>query len=88
MPVSTADAQALWRDAPAVLAERVPALVAAFAARDWPLPTRIDRVYDASAAQRELGWRPAHGWNEVLAQFERGSAEVLPHLREFNPGAE
>jgi len=87
-PFRREDAQDLWRDAPAVLAERVPALVAAFSARDWPLPASIDRVYDASMAQRELGWRPAHDWTEVLAEFDRGSAEVLPLRREFSVAAD
>lgn len=87
-PFVPADAEALWHDAPAVLAARAPALVAAFAARGWPLPARIDRVYDASAAHRELGWRAQHGWNEVLAQQDRGSSEVLPVLRGFHSGAD
>ena len=82
-PFLRADAEALWHDAPAVLAARAPALVAAFGARGWPLPARIDRVYDAGAAASELGWRPAHGWDEVLAQHDRGSSEVLPSLRDF-----
>lgn len=87
-PFVPGDVESLWRDAPAVLAERAPALVAAFAARGWPLPARIDRVYDASAARRDLGWRPAHDWTEVLAQHDRGSAEVLPSLRGFTAATE
>lgn len=72
---------ALARDAPAVLAARVPALAAAFAARGWALPRMIDRVYDPARARGALGWTPRHGWDEVLAEWERESPEVLPPPR-------
>jgi len=65
-PFERADASALWHDAAAVIARREPALAAAFAARGWPLPARIDRVYDARRAVAALGWRPHHGWRSVL----------------------
>ncbi len=77
-PFVAADCGALWADAPAVLARRAPDLVAAFAARGWPLPARIDRVYDAGAARRELGWVPRYGPDEVLAMRDAESGEVLP----------
>lgn len=83
-PFRPDDAEGLWHDAPSVLALRAPALVAAFAARGWSLPRRIDRVYDPGSAARALGWRAQHGWTEVLAQHDRGSAEVLPPLRDFH----
>lgn len=66
-PFERKDAAALWHDAAAVIAEREPALAAAFAARGWPLPVRIDRVYDARRAMGALGWRPRQGWRSVLA---------------------
>lgn len=75
-PFRRADAQALWDDAPAVIAARAPALAAAFAARGWALPPRIDRVYDAAQAVAKLGWRPRYGFDEVIAQYEAGSPEV------------
>lgn len=77
-PFVPEDAEALWHDAPTVLARRAPALVAAFAARGWRLPARIDRVYNPEAAGRELGWYPRYGPNEVLAMLAAGSGEVLP----------
>jgi nucleoside-diphosphate-sugar epimerase len=76
-PFERGDVEALWHDAPAVLARRAPDLVAAFATRCWPLPRRIDRVYDPSAALRELNWRARFGFDDVLAQFDAGSREIL-----------
>lgn len=69
-PFQRGDAAALGHDAPAVLRQRAPDLVAAFARRGWSLPARIDRVYDSARAQAALGWRPAHGWSAVLDQAD------------------
>lgn len=69
-PFERADAPALWRDAAAVIVRREPELAAAFASRGWPLPARIDRVYDARRAVAALGWRPCHGWRSVLADHQ------------------
>jgi UDP-glucose 4-epimerase len=82
-PFQREDLEALWTSPQDVLAERCPQLVADFAARRWPLPSRIDRVYDASAAYSQWGWRSRHGHEEVIAQSERRSLEVLPRLPEF-----
>ena len=76
-PFVAADAERLWRDAPALLRERVPALARAFARRGWPLPASIDRVYVPDAAMQALGWRPRHGWEAVLGQLDAGAPEVL-----------
>ena len=76
-PFQPADCSALWRDAPSVLAQRCPELVEAFGSRGWPLPQRIDRVYCATAAMREMGWRPQHDYASVLKAFDEESAEVL-----------
>lgn len=65
-PFQPDDAAWLWHDAAAVIARREPALAAAFAARGWALPARIDRVYDARHAVAALGWRPRHGWRSVI----------------------
>lgn len=77
-PFQADDASALKRDAPSVIAQRAPELAHAFAARGWALPPSIDRVYSSAAAQRELGWAPRFGHDEVLRQLDDGSAEVLP----------
>ncbi len=61
-----------------VLSKRVPELMAAFKQRGWSLPTSIDRVYVGAKAETSLGWRPLYGFQEVLAQLDRHSLEVLP----------
>jgi nucleoside-diphosphate-sugar epimerase len=77
-PFQPTDVAALKADAPAVLRQRAPALVQAFAARGWALPASIDRVYSPALAQRELHWQPRHGFADVLCQFDDSSPEVLP----------
>ncbi len=76
-PFLVEDAEELYRDAATVLQRRTPALVAAFAERGWALPKSIDRVYDAGKALRELGWKAQFGFEEVLAQVDALSSEVL-----------
>lgn len=80
-PFRCEDAEALLRAAPSVLRARCPELVEEFELRDWSLPASIDRVYDASLAVRELGWRPHYGFDEPLAMFDAGWPEVLPPRR-------
>lgn len=77
-PFQPADMAALKADAPAVLRQRAPALVQAFAERGWALPASIDRVYSPALAQRELRWQPRHGFASVLRQLDDESPEVLP----------
>ena len=80
-PFDRGDCAALGADAASVLRERAPALVAAYEQRGWPLPARIDRVYAPALAERRLGWTSRFGFDEVLAQLDRRSGEVLPALR-------
>jgi UDP-glucose 4-epimerase len=77
-PFESDDLEDLLRDAPAVLRRRAPALAAAFATRNWPLPRSIDRVYVPFAAMQSLGWRPRYGYDEVLQMLDAESSEVLP----------
>ncbi len=76
-PFERGDLGALKSDAPAVLAQRAPALVAAFRARGWELPASIDRVYSPARALAVLDWQPRHGWESVLLALDVGSPEVL-----------
>lgn len=77
-PFERDDADALARHPRDVLALRCPELVRAFDRRGWALPASIDRVYDPGAARQGLGWRSRYGFEEVLAQHDRRSLEVLP----------
>lgn len=79
-PFVTDDLEDLLHDAPSVLRRRAPELVAAFAARNWPLPRAIDRIYSAQAAMAALGWQPRFGFDEVLRLYDAECPEVLPPL--------
>jgi len=61
-----------------VIRERVPALAAHYDTIGWKLPANIDRIYSSARAQSELGWQQKWGWEEVIAQSDRDSIEVLP----------
>ncbi|MFJ4408955.1 NAD-dependent epimerase/dehydratase family protein [Streptomyces sp. NPDC088910] len=60
------DCVALHRDADAVLAGRAPDVVEAFRDQGWPVPDRLDRVYDSTAATNAFGYRPVRGVRELL----------------------
>lgn len=76
-PFHRSDCAELAADAPSVIELRAPALATAFRARGWKLPPTIDRIYAPQAAEGGLGWRSALGFEEVLAQLDRRSLEVL-----------
>jgi UDP-glucose 4-epimerase len=65
------DTAQLCSDAAAVLQRRHPAIAAAFAARRWPLPRHLDRVYDSRAALAVLGYRPRRGVLRLLGLSAR-----------------
>lgn len=77
-PFLREDCEELWNNAANVLYRRAPDLVQDFSIRSWKLPTKIDRVYDSSKAQQELGWKPRYGYAEVLSMLDSGYSEVLP----------
>lgn len=58
--------------------EYAPKLAKDFADRAWKLPRCLDRVYDSSLAQLELGWLPKYGYESVLDMLDNDFAEVLP----------
>lgn len=68
----------LYIRADEVIREHAPALAADFENRGWCLPKSLDRVYDSTLAQRELGWQPKHGYQSVLRMLDDEIAEVLP----------
>ena len=77
-PFTREDCFALKSDAEDVLRQRCPILVKQFEQRGWRLPATIDRVYDPGLAKQKLGWESRYGADEVFAQLDRESCEVLP----------
>ncbi|MFS8050280.1 NAD-dependent epimerase/dehydratase family protein [Rhizobium sp. BR 314] len=77
-PFKPEDCKILATDAAYAIRLRAPALAAEFGRRNWPLPTVIDRIYASASAGDVLGWQSRFGYDEVLAQLDRGSLEVLP----------
>jgi UDP-glucose 4-epimerase len=77
-PFLPQDTEWLFKNASEVIELRCPELAAAFHRRKWKLPSSIDRVYSAALGTHELNWEPKYGFEEVLAQFDRRSLEVLP----------
>jgi len=68
-PFLPEDAAQLRRDAPAVLAQRVPEYLAEYARRGWRMFPGIDRVYDNAAAREALGWHPRHDFADALRRL-------------------
>jgi UDP-glucose 4-epimerase len=78
-PFARTDAAALKQDAAAVVARYFPAAPALYAARGWRLPTTIGRVYDASRAERQLGFRCTSDFGAILTALEHGGALPFAH---------
>ncbi|MEV4312562.1 NAD(P)-dependent oxidoreductase [Actinocrispum sp. NPDC049592] len=57
-PFSPTDTVELWNDAPAVIVRKAPDILDTFTAHNWPLPARIDRVYDSTLAKKLIGYSP------------------------------
>lgn len=73
-PFEPEDCDELLTDAPAVIDRRYPGLIGRMAANGWSAPRSVDRVYDSSLAQRELGFSPRFGVESCLA----GDWDPLP----------
>jgi UDP-glucose 4-epimerase len=65
-PLRREDAEALRRDAPAVVRARVAGWEAVYASQGWRMAPSLDRVYDSSRARAELGWEPRHDFAAVV----------------------
>lgn len=78
-PFARDEAAELKRDACAVIARHFPDAAALYAARGWTLPASIDRVYDAGLAERELGYRCATDFAEVLVALRTGAPLPFAH---------
>lgn len=73
-PFARADAEALKRDAAAVVGRYFPDAPEIYRRLGWRLPTSIGRVYDSGRAEQRLGFR-----------FETDFAAVLDALRSGGP---
>jgi len=82
-PFRRTDAEALKRDAASVIARLYPDAPALYARKDWSLPTRIGRVYDASLAERVLGFRARVDFAAVLAAMRENRPPPFAHDPSF-----
>jgi nucleoside-diphosphate-sugar epimerase len=78
-PFDRGDAEALKRDAAAVIARRFPDAPAHYARQGWTLPASIDRVYDSSHAERRLGFRCETDFAAVLDTLRAGAPLPYTH---------
>jgi len=77
-PFNAASCERLYLDAGSVVRELAPKLYDDFINRGWCLPQSLDRVYDSTLAQIELGWQPKYGFEAVLNMLDDELSEVLP----------
>ncbi len=77
-PFNKVCCEQLFQNASDVIQEYAPNLFEDFAKRGWLLPQLIDRVYDSSLAQQELGWYSKYGYESVLSLLDNEISEVLP----------
>ncbi len=75
-PFARDEAEALIRDAPAVIARHFPQAAELYARAGWRLPDHIDRVYDPGRAERRLGFRCRTDFAAILAAL--GAGRDLP----------
>jgi len=78
-PFARADLPDLKKDAAAVIARYFPDAAALYAARGWSLPVSIGRVYDASRAERRLGFRCSTSFADVLSALREGRELPFAH---------
>ena len=79
-PFNKTCCEQLYLNADDVVKEYAAKLAKDFADRTWHLPKSLDRVYDSSLAQLELGWQPKYGYESVLDMLDNDFAEVLPAI--------
>jgi UDP-glucose 4-epimerase len=71
-PFRPADLPMLSSDARRVVHRIFPESEALYAARDWQLFPRIDRVYVNDLARADLGWQPTYNFAHVLECLRAG----------------
>lgn len=78
-PFARADAEALKRKAPGVIARYFPEAEALYARRGWRLPQSIGRVYDAARAERVIGFKAETDFAAVLSALRDGREMPFVH---------
>lgn len=78
-PFDRSDAEMLIEDAPAAIGRYFPEAAEIYARAAWRLPQSIDRVYDPSLAEQELGFRCRTDFRAVLEALERGQPLPFAH---------
>ena len=78
-PFARSEARELMHDAAGLISARFPDARALYADRGWTLPERIGRVYDASLAERVLGFRCATDFAAVLHALRSGAPLPFAH---------
>lgn len=68
-PFRSDDLADLRRNAPEVLARRVPGYAAVYEGLGWKMFPGIDRVYVNDKARRDLGWKPIYDFEHVLRRL-------------------
>lgn len=77
-PFRPEDLAELRRDAPAVVARRVPGCPEAYARLGWRLLPSVDRVYVNARARADLGWAPRWDFARALARAVAGEPTRSP----------
>lgn len=78
-PFDRFEAAELKRNAAAVIARHFPDASELFAQRGWTLPASLGRIYDASNAERRLGFRCRTTFAEVLAALREDRELPFAH---------
>jgi len=78
-PFAREECEELLHDAPAVIARYFPDAPGLYARMGWSLPAFLDRVYDPSLAERELGFRCRTDFRAVLDAIADGAELPFAH---------
>ncbi len=78
-PFQREEAGELIEDAASVVRRYFPEAAELYARTGWTLPHSIERLYDASLAQRELGFRCRTGFRAVLDSLRQGAPLPFAH---------
>jgi nucleoside-diphosphate-sugar epimerase len=78
-PFAREECRQLIDDAPSVIARHFPDAPELYARRGWVLPASLDRIYDPSRAEREMGFRCRTDFRAVLDAMAGGGELPFAH---------